>query len=79
LYLRSLAILEKSLGKEHPYIAKSFSNLAKLYQAQKKYKEAEPLYQHALFILKKNFPNGHPDIDLYQADYDSLKRKMAEQ
>jgi CHAT domain-containing protein len=31
---RSLAILEKVLGKEHPLVAKSLNNLALLYQAQ---------------------------------------------
>ena len=40
LYRRSLAIREKALGPDHPDVATSLDNLAKLYQAQGKYAEA---------------------------------------
>ena len=34
LYQKSLEILEKTLGKDHPDIATNINNLALLYQAQ---------------------------------------------
>jgi hypothetical protein len=37
---RALAIREKVLGKEHPYVAESLNNLAWLYQAQGSYSQA---------------------------------------
>jgi len=79
LYRRSLEIKEKSLGKEHPSVAATLNNLAELYKAQGRYEEAKPLYQRCLSILRTTFPNGHPNIDAGQANYDDLKRKMAEQ
>ncbi len=37
LYERSLAIVEKALGPEHPDVATSLNNLAVLYHAQGRY------------------------------------------
>ena len=54
LYHRSLAILEKALGPEHPDVATSLNSLAALYDTQGKYAEAEPLYQRALAIRAKS-------------------------
>ncbi len=53
LYKRSLAILEKALGPEHPNVAMSFNNLALLYEAQGRYGDAEPLYKRSLAISEK--------------------------
>ena len=44
-YKRSLAIREKSLGPNHPAVATSLNNLARLYRAQGRYADAEPLLQ----------------------------------
>ncbi len=59
---RSLAILEKALGNDHPYVASSLNNLARVYQAQGHYAEAEPLYQRSLAIREKALGNDHPDV-----------------
>ncbi|MDA0803982.1 MAG: tetratricopeptide repeat protein, partial [Planctomycetota bacterium] len=50
LYKRSLAIWEKALGPDHPDVATSLENLAALYRATKRDKEAEPLEQRAAKI-----------------------------
>jgi tetratricopeptide (TPR) repeat protein len=71
-----LAIKENSLGKEHPDLAVTLNNLANLYQVQGRYEEAEPLYQRSLEILKKAFPAGHPNIDIFKSNYAELQQKM---
>ena len=43
LFRRSLAILEKALGPDHPSVATSLENLAALYRATKRVTEAEKL------------------------------------
>ena len=43
LLQRAVAIGEKALGPDHPDLATSLNNLAKLYQATGRYAEAEPL------------------------------------
>jgi tetratricopeptide (TPR) repeat protein len=62
LYQRSLAIVEKALGPEHPHVAPILNNLAELYRAQGRYIEAEPLYQRALAIDEKALGPDHPDL-----------------
>jgi tetratricopeptide (TPR) repeat protein len=52
-YLKSLAIKEKLLGKNHPLIAENLNNLAVLYQSQGDYAKAEVLQQRSLVIDKK--------------------------
>jgi tetratricopeptide (TPR) repeat protein len=59
---RALAIYEQSLGTEHPAVATSLSNLAKLLQYQSKYNEAEPLFRRALAINEKAFGADHPVV-----------------
>ena len=44
LYKRSLAILEKALGPDHPDAAAALNNLAELYCNQGRYPDAEPLF-----------------------------------
>ncbi len=62
LYQQSLAIREKSLGKDHPDVAGSLNNLALLYYEQGKYAVAQPLYQQSLAIREKTLGKNHPDI-----------------
>ena len=45
---RALAESERVLGPEHPDTIAIVNNLAGLYQAQGRYKEAEPLLKRAL-------------------------------
>src|SRR5947199_336002 len=58
----ALAIREKALGPEHADVAHSLNNLAKLYDNQGRYAEAEPLYQHCLAILEKALGPEHPNV-----------------
>ena len=63
-----MAIDEKTLGLDHPDLAKPLNNLAVLYLAQGRYAEAEPRLKHALAIAEKalgpNDPPSCPDPDL---------------
>ncbi|MCR4343745.1 MAG: tetratricopeptide repeat protein, partial [Candidatus Scalindua sp.] len=52
------------------------NELANLYRQQGKYEEAEPLYKRSLEILRSTFPNGHPNIDIIESNYDSMKQEM---
>jgi len=60
--IRSLAIREKSLGKEHPYVAESLNSLARIYRLQAKYAEAEPLVIRSLAIREKVLGKEHPVV-----------------
>ena len=62
LYHRSLPILEKALGPNHPIVARSLNNLASLYYSQERYEEAEPLIQRSLSIREKALEEDHPDV-----------------
>jgi CHAT domain-containing protein len=59
---RALAIREKVLGKEHPDVAQSLNNLARLYKDQGSYQKAEPLYLRSLAIREKVLGKEHPDV-----------------
>jgi CHAT domain-containing protein len=48
LFQRSLAIREKSLGPDHPYVAGSLNNLAGLYRSQGRYADALPIIRRTL-------------------------------
>jgi len=62
LYARALAIWEQALGPEHPHVATSLNNLARLYDAQGAYAKAEPLYARALAICEKALGPEHPHM-----------------
>jgi tetratricopeptide (TPR) repeat protein len=62
LYRRSLSIVEKQLGENHPDVANSLNNLAVLYKNQGKYNEAEPLLLRSLSILEKQLGENHPNV-----------------
>ena len=47
---RSLAIMEKALGPDHPDVAVSLENLAALYRVTKRRKEAKVLEKRAAAI-----------------------------
>jgi CHAT domain-containing protein len=50
---RELTILKRLLGNEHPDVANRLSNLARLYEHQERYSEAELFYKQALEITKR--------------------------
>ncbi len=62
--LRSIAIYEKILGKNHSHVATGLNNLAELYRELGKYKEAEPLYQRSLAIWESILGEKHPTVAL---------------
>jgi len=62
LLIKSLALREKILGPEHPSLALSLHNMARLYHDQGKYTKAEPLYQQALAMREKSLGSEHPDL-----------------
>ncbi len=64
LYMRALAIMEKTVGVDSVGIAPELNNLAALYQRQLRYAEAEPLFKRALLLSEKQLPANHPDIGL---------------
>jgi CHAT domain-containing protein len=62
LYRRALAVDEKSLGPDHPDVARDLNNLAGVYNSQGRYAEAEPLDRRALAIREKALGPNHPDV-----------------
>jgi tetratricopeptide (TPR) repeat protein len=59
---RALAIEERTLGHDHPDVAKSLSNLASIYDKQGNYDEALPLFKRALAIEERTLGRDHPDV-----------------
>jgi CHAT domain-containing protein len=60
--VRSIAIAEGALGKNHPDVAGSLNNLAGLYLEQGLYSRAEPLFQRALAIREAALGKNHPAV-----------------
>ncbi len=50
------------MGPDHPDVAKTLYNLAQLYLRQRRYTQAEPLYQQAMAIQEKSLTSDHPDL-----------------
>src|SRR5262245_39463247 len=61
LYLRALAIREKTMRPDHPHIASLLNSLAIIYDDRSEYELAEPLYRRALAIREKALPPNHLD------------------
>ena len=59
---RALRINGKALGPDHPLVAASLNNLAKVYEAKGYYARAEPLFERALRIKEKALGTEHPDV-----------------
>jgi tetratricopeptide (TPR) repeat protein len=59
---RTLAVLEKSLGPDHPNVAFTLNNLGEVYRAQGRYAAAAPLYPRALAIAEKRLGPDHPTL-----------------
>jgi CHAT domain-containing protein len=55
LYLRVIAIDEKALGPEHPYVATSLNNLALLYSDQSRYAESYDYSVRSYGLLRTRF------------------------
>jgi CHAT domain-containing protein/Flp pilus assembly protein TadD len=57
-----LDIRRRLLGKEHPDVAMSLYNLARLLGARGDYAAAEPLYRESLAMRRKLLGEGHPYV-----------------
>ncbi len=60
MYQKCLAIDEKSLGTEHPEIAKIYNNIGLLLNDEGEYQEAFSVYQKCLAIQEKVLGTEHP-------------------
>lgn len=60
---KALQVGETNAGKNHPDAATSLNNLARLYDTQGQYAQAEPLYKRAGDRGKGPRPD-HPDVAL---------------
>ena len=58
------AIQVSLLGPDHPDVASSVTNLARLYVDLGRYADAEPLLKRALAIWEKALGSDHPDVAL---------------
>ena len=59
----------------NPQVAITLDNLAKLYSAQGKYGEAEPLHNQALAIAEKALGSDHPQVATSLENYAALLRQ----
>jgi tetratricopeptide (TPR) repeat protein len=55
MYREALALQKKRLGREHPEVARSLSNVGWAVSAQRKFAEAETLFREALAMKRKLF------------------------
>jgi len=79
MYKRALKIDEASFGKDHPDVATDLNNLAALYKATNRLKEAEPLMQRHLVIFiefSRQTGHRHPHLDDAIKNYISLLIEM---
>ena len=61
--------MKKQLGTDHPDFAASLNNLAGLYRDQRRYTEAEPLYQRSLQICERSLGIAHPNTMAVRGNY----------
>jgi tetratricopeptide (TPR) repeat protein len=61
LYVKSLEIQRRELGKEHPDTLESMLALASVYQTQARYEETETLYTKTLEIRQRVLGEERPD------------------
>lgn len=59
-------------GDNYPNVTENLNNLAKLYQSQGRYAEAEPLYQQALDIAEQVLGDNHPTTVKIRQNLESL-------
>ena len=60
--VQRLAMMENSLGPEHPLVAQALYSLAALYWAQGQYAEAEPPSEKLLTLIETVLGPDHPDF-----------------
>ena len=75
LYRRTLAINEKTAGKDHPNTAACLNNLAQLLADTNRLSEAEPMMHRALKIDEDSFGKDHPKIAIHLNNLAELLRE----
>ncbi|MEK0083272.1 tetratricopeptide repeat protein [Benzoatithermus flavus] len=77
LYNRSLGLLEKSLGPNHPDVARALNNLAVLYRTKGEPERARPLQQRALAIAESTLGRDHPTTEVLRRNLAALDKGAA--
>jgi tetratricopeptide (TPR) repeat protein len=67
---------EQVLEATHPDTASSLNNLAKLYNEQGRYREAEPLLARSIEIAEKALGANHPHTEAYIRNFELMRQKM---
>jgi len=70
---RALAIWEESLGKDHPNVATALNNLAQLYDATNRPREAESLMKRVVEIFENGLGAGHPNSKVVRGNLEELR------
>ena len=78
LWIKSLAIREKVLGKEHPLFAENLTYLAKFYSYMGDFKQSEPMFLESLAIQEKTLGKEHPEYVLSLSGLGRLYSFMGE-
>lgn len=68
--------LERTLGPDHPSVARSVSTLALIYEARKSRNQAERAYNRALSIFEKTLGPEHLLVATTLENYSALLRQM---
>ncbi|EPF18252.1 tetratricopeptide repeat protein [Microcystis aeruginosa] len=63
-------------GDNYPNITENLNNLAKLYQSQGRYEEAEPLHQQALDIAEQALGENHPTTVKIRENLQTLRQQQ---
>lgn len=79
LYQKSLRILEKCFGSEHPEVARTLNDMAMYYTQACDYEKALLLYQRALEIVEKKLGQNHPNSVTIKNNYKWLLSKMSKE
>ena len=78
-YEQALEINRKVLGEEHPDMARSLNNLAKLYFYEGNLQEAEDFMNRAVMIFEKILGSQHPDTESVRKNLAFLKQLMRQE
>ena len=76
LFLRAIALDEKTLGPESPELGTDLNNLGLLYVLSKRYEEAQKIYQRALAIRIKAFGETDSTVAETMGGYASALRGL---
>jgi len=78
-FWRALPIWAKSVGPEHPEMAKGLTSLTHIYVSKQEYTKAEPLIKQALKIQEKAIGLEHPNLLKILEQYSDLLKLMNRQ